>query len=178
MKKSYKVAAASALLVGILAVGASAASAAETKTNPMSTLVAAIAQKFNLNASDVQKVFDEQHAAMETQMKSERAAQDKTKLAQAVTDGKLTQAQADLITAKKAELEAGRDAFRASLEGKTKAEVATLMKAQAESLKQWATANNISEQHLRFLGGPGFGNGHGRGMDHGMKNLGQSAKNK
>lgn len=167
MKKSYKLAAAGTLLVGLLATGVSAAQASEaTKANPISNLVAALAQKFNLNQSDVQKVFDEQHAAMETQMKADRTAKDKELLAQAVTAGKLTQAQANLITAKKAEIEAGRDAFRASLEGKTKDQIAALMKTQAESLKSWATANNIPGDYLRFVGG--FGHGKmGRGLGFG-----------
>lgn len=172
MKTHYKLAAAGAL-VGLLAVGVGTAAYAADSTkpaNPMNNLVAALAQKFNLNQADVQKVFDDQAASM----KAEHEQREKDMLAKAVTSGKLTQAQADAITAKKAELEAGREAFKASLQGKTQQEVQTLMTAQADSLKQSATANNIPEQYLRFLGGPGFGHGHGRGQGPGSGMKGQA----
>jgi histidinol phosphatase-like enzyme len=146
--------AAVALILGLSTIGygAHAAGTAQTGTNgvnPMTGLVTALSQRFNLNATDVQKVFDEQHA----QMEAAHQAQEKIALQQAVTDGKLTQAQADLITAKRAELETAR----LSLEGKTKEERDALMKTQMDALKQWATTNNIPVGYV-------FGFGHG---DHG-----------
>lgn len=134
--------------------------------NPMSKLVTAIAQRFNLNVSDVQQVFDEQKAQMDaqreeqrTQMEAQREQIFTGRINQAVTDGKLTQDQAAKILAKKAELEAQKT----SLEGKTKEErrtAMTTMKEQMDSLKQWATDNNIPQEYLPFLGF-GMGRGHG-----------------
>ena len=68
--------------------GASMVSAASTtdSSDPMSSLVDAMASKFNLDKTQVQAVFDEQKSAMQ----AEREAEMKTKIAQLVTDGKLT----------------------------------------------------------------------------------------
>lgn len=175
MKNYHKLAAAGALALTLAPIGFTVASDDTTAAhqNPMNGLAAAIAQKFNLNQADVQKVFDDQRAQMQTQMKTRGAEMEKTMLAKAVTDGKLTQAQAELITAKKAELEANAASFKASLSGKTKAEVQAAMKTQMDSIKSWATTNNIPVQYLRFLGGYGHGDrgmmGRGHGFDGKMK---------
>lgn len=150
--KYAKIGAASALGLALILGGTSAVQAANTQTgtNHMSALVKSIATRFNLSEADVQKVFDENRAAHEQQMKEHF----QTGLKQAVTDGKITQAQADQITAKLAEMET----FRQSLQGKTQAEIKTAMEAQKKALDKWITDNNIPAQYLRFLGGPG---GHG-----------------
>ncbi len=150
----------SAVLVGVAGIGASSIQAATTDTttrpNPMANLVTAIAQKFNLNQTDVQKIFDEQRTQMDQQMETRRAEELKTRLTQAVKDGKLTQAQADLITAKQTELKA----FHDSLKGKTPEECKAAMEAKKTELQQWAKANNIPEEFALMgpMGGPG---GHG-----------------
>lgn len=149
------------IALGLVFAGTSSARAANANggTNPMSNLVQAIATKFNLNTSDVQAVFDEQRAQMEKEHEQMFA----DRLKQAVADGKLTQDQADKITAKKAELEA----LRTSLSGKTEDEKRAAMKTQVDALKTWATENNIPAEFMMF---GGFGGGHhmgdmkGRGM--------------
>lgn len=134
------------------------------KINPMADIVDAIAQKFNLNASDVQAVFDEQKIKMETQREQNRTQAETDKLSEAVANGKLTQIQADLIIAKRAELYA-QNSFNINKEDrsqttKTKEEVKAEinarqeeMKAKQETLKQWATDNNIPIEYIQF----GFG---------------------
>ncbi|HEX3099736.1 MAG TPA: hypothetical protein VHQ41_02065 [Patescibacteria group bacterium] len=140
--------------------------------NPMANLVKAIADKFGLSQTDVQQVFDDQHAAIEAQHQQEEAA----RLSQAVTDGKLTQDQADKITAKRAELESQREANKTTFQSQTPAERQAAMKAQMDSLKQWATDNNIPAGYLPFgggHGGPGGFRGHegfGPGGMHGNDN--------
>ena len=101
MKKVIIASSIAALGVTGLAGGAVFATANSTSgTDPMSGLVSAIATKFNLKKDNVQKVFDEQRTQMETQREQEV----KDQVAQLVKDGKLTQAQADKINAKRAEL--------------------------------------------------------------------------
>lgn len=139
-------------LLGIHA-GVSQAATDGTQTNPMSNLVNAIAQKFNLSTTDVQQVFDEQR----TQMGVQRQQEFRDRLSQAVTDGKLTQTQADLITAKMTELEANKQ----SLEGKTEEEKRTAVKSQMDSLQTWITENNIPREFVPFGGGRGGKRGHG-----------------
>lgn len=136
------------LAVGIAGIGANALHAATgTNSNPMSSLVAAIAEKFNLNQADVQQVFDAEHAKEE----ANREAEYKTRIAADVTSGKLTQDQADKILAKNAELQS----LKTNFEGKTEVEKQAAMKAEMDSLKTWSTDNNIPLQYLEF----GFGHG-------------------
>src|SRR3989338_8135956 len=96
--KKSMIAAAIVATLGMGAFGATtafAASGAVEGRNPMQNLVSAIAEKFNLNELDVQAVFDEQRDAAQ-EKHQENAGEH---LAKAVTDGKLTQAQADAIAA-------------------------------------------------------------------------------
>lgn len=148
----------------VIAAGIGVANAATnvTNNNQMSELVTAIASKFNLNASDVQAVFDGQKTKMDAARKEKMAEMETkhqqefaTRLSQAVAAGKLTQVQAGLITSKKAELEASSS----NLEGKTAEERRAAMATQMESLKQWAKDNNIPEGYLPC----GFGHGRGFG---------------
>ena len=176
-KKQGLAALAIALAVAGAGIGAvNAASDKSDETNPMSALVQAIADKFNLDKDDVQAVFDDQEETMqaerETQMAEmkEKMEQDfADKLAKAVEDGDLTQDQADLITDKRAELEAAReDNSKTMKEMKTMTEEERAsqreeMQAQMDDLKTWAEENGISEEYLPMLGGmgghggPGFG---------------------
>jgi hypothetical protein len=160
----------SAVLVGVAGLGASSIQAAtptnnNTRPDPFSNLVSLISQRFNLSQSDVQKVFDEQRTQMEAEHETRRSEELATRLAAAVKARTITQAQSDLIKAKQTELKA----FHESLKGKTKEECEAAMKAKAEELKAWATANNIPEQFANFgpmggqrgPGGPGMGRGQG-----------------
>jgi hypothetical protein len=160
-------------VVSLCIVGAAAgAVSAATDTpngNPMAGLVSAIASKFNLDASEVQAVFDGQKTKMDAEQKTKMAGMEarrqqqfSERLAKAVSDGKLAQAQANLIIAKKAEFEAAKT----SLEGKTKEERRAAMEAQKESLKAWATANNIPDGYLPCQG---------RGMAGGHRGFGPEA---
>jgi len=96
------------------------------------------------------------------EMETKRQQQFTDRVAKAVGDGKLTQAQADTITAKKAEFEAAKT----SLEGKTKEERRTAMEAQRELLETWAKANNIPDGYLPCQG---------RGMMGGHRGFGPEA---
>ena len=171
-KKLFVVGATLATL-GTAAIGIGTSFAASptavARPNPMSALVTAIAQKFNLSTTDVQAVFDAQRAQMQATQQADHEARLKTDLASAVQSGKLTQAQADLITAKQAELKALHD----SLQGKTPAEVKTALDAERTTLTQWAKDNNIPAQFMRFgLGGPGMGGrGHGPMMGGGAGHM-------
>lgn len=155
-KKSYLIAGL-AIAITIVTAGAATVSAATTNMNsPMDNLVTAIATKFNLNASDVQKVFDEQKIQMQTLHKQEFHQKSAQKLEQAVTNKKLTQDQANKITAKRIEI---NNQIK-SLEGKTAEERGAVMKLIMDSLKQWATVNNIPTQYIMMSEGMGMRKGH------------------
>jgi len=146
-------------ILGLALLGGGVALAAtnSTGTNPMSALVTAIAQKFNLNPSDVQAVVNQVHTDQKTAMTAKMQQLFSDRLTQAVTDKKLTQAQADLINAKRAELQS----FEQSLNGKTPAEKQAALKTEMASLKQWSTDNNIPQGFLMTFGGRRMGRGFG-----------------
>ena len=156
-KKGYAVALAIAILLSAAGAGMASTVSASTGNfkDPMGNLVNLIAERFNLSTTDVQKVFDEQRTLME----AERKQKSTDRLKQAVTDGKLTQEQANKITAKQAELETAH----AALKDKTEAERQAAMKTEMESLKTWITENNIPKEFMMF-GRPGMGKGHGKGF--------------
>ena len=131
--------------IGVGAIGMSGianASQGTTVTNPMSGLVDAIATKFNLNPSEVQQVFDDQHAKM--QAEHQQVMSDRIRAA--VTSGTITQSQADAITAKLQEVKGFFDTLR----DKTPEERRAAMKTKMDDLKQWATTNNIPADLLPF----------------------------
>lgn len=167
--KRHLAIAATAATIGIAGLGAGAASAATnnsaTKTDPMSSLVDKIASKFNLNKTEVQQVFDEQRTAMET----EREQTAKDRLAQLVKDGKLTQAQADAITAKRAELQKQREANKDSFKDKTEAERKAEMDKRKTELEAWAKQQGIDTKYLRLVMGGGHGHGGPGGPRGGME---------
>ena len=159
-------------------VGAVYADEITDKGNPMGGLVTAIAQKFGLQESAVQAVFDEQKSKMEAErkikmaeMETKRTAEFETRLSGLVTAGKLTQTQADAIKAKHAELQTQREADKPvaeSMKSKTEAErkaamaeQKTKMETERAALKQWAAANGIPEEYIPMAGL--MGGGHGRG---------------
>lgn len=145
--------------IALLGAGATFAASNSKDAKPMDALVTALAAKFNLNSSEVEKVVEqvriEQHAAMET----EHAKQFADRIHTAVTAGKLTQAQADLILAKQAELQADKPDFAS----KTPAEIRADMKTRMEAVRQWAKDNNIPQGYLMFGPGKQFGHGGPRG---------------
>jgi hypothetical protein len=155
MTKSKKVLITTVAIIGLTVAGTGifySVSAAEG-THPFDGLAKAIADKFNLNASDVQQVVDEQMAKIDTERQAKEQQEFTDRINKAVSEGKLTQEQADKIFAKKAELEAQKT----DPSGKTKEEMASAMKTQMDSLKQWMTDNNIPQEYCP-LGGHG---GHG-----------------
>lgn len=146
--------------VSLTGAGVGLAQAAAKPVNPgegrMATLVQALAKKFNLNAADIQTVFDEDRQGME----ANRLQEAKDRLTQAVKDGKLTQTQADQLVAKRQELKTLMD----SLKGKTREETEAARKTAMEKFNTWATTNNIPQEFLHFGFGPGGGHGGPGGM--------------
>lgn len=140
--------------IGAVTAGDLGIASAATSNTGRDALVDKLVAKFNLNKADVQKVFDEEHAARET----EHEADIKTKLDQAVKDGKLTQDQEDKLIAKLKELQAEREAAHDS---GTKPD-AESMKAKRDEFKKWLSDNNIPEEYGLALGGRGH---------HGMQSM-------
>jgi hypothetical protein len=164
INKNIAVSLATMLTIGTAAISAKHVLATDTaSTNPMSSLVQKIAQKFNLSEADVQAVVDADRAERETQMKAEREADNEKRLAEAVTKGEITEAQKQLILAKQKEIEATRESSKPAdmknLTDDEKTAVKTKMDAQRSALEEWAKTNGIDVKYL-MMGGHGPGGNH------------------
>lgn len=152
MTKKTLLLTAGAAVIGLSSfAGVTAIHAASSTANHDQSIVALLASKFNLKQADVQAVFDQEHQTEE----ASRQAEAKTRLDAAVTAGKLTQAQENLITTKQTEVKT----FMDSLEGETPSERKAAIAKEMASLKEWATDNSIPEQYVRMLGGGHAGHG-------------------
>jgi polyhydroxyalkanoate synthesis regulator phasin len=125
------------------------ASAAETTTSSQSSnIVDKLASKFNLNKAEVTAVFDEDKSARQAERKADHAE----RLAAAVSDSTITQAQADYVTSAQADIEALRESVKES-ETTDKDAAREQLKPKMDALRSWADENDIDKQ---FIGG-----GHG-----------------
>lgn len=152
-KRTLVIGAVTAASVASIA-GASLVSAQTANNGSGNTIIDKLATRFNLNRDEVKKVFDENHQAHEAEHQKTMT----DRLNKAVSDGKLTQAQADNITAKLSEMKT----FMDSLKDKTPQERHDAMETKRSELMQWAKDNNIPTNYLA-PGGFGMGKGH-RGM--------------
>jgi hypothetical protein len=118
-------------LIGLAKV--SSVSAEDSQNYP--PIVQKLVARFNLDAGEVQKVFDEEREErqQEDQLRFEE------RLSQAVTNGVLTQEQKEAILAKRAEIQARHEEMKnLSWEEKRKA-----MEQEREEIKNWAEENGI-----------------------------------
>lgn len=127
----------------------SANNSSSDSDNPMSSLIDKLAAKFNLNKDEIQAVFDADRNEHEAEMKADQ----QERLAQAVTDGMLTQDQADHITAALEEIDTLRG--NSSPENESD-ETRDAVRAKMDALRDWAKENNIDHQYIMGgHGGPG-----------------------
>jgi hypothetical protein len=119
---------------------------AQDSENPHAMLVQKIAQKFGLQESEVQAVFDEEHAAMKVRMH----ARYEERLNQLVSEGKITEAQKQLIMQKHEELKANHETEFEALKDKTPEERRAFMEQKKQELDTWAQENGIDPEYLMF----------------------------
>ena len=161
-------------LIGAGVYGAAHVSAASDTSNPQSSLVQKLADTFHVDKAKVQAVFDEDRAAHHAEGEKTYEA----RLTQAVKDGKLTNAQKDLVLAEHKKLAAEMEALMK--DDTSKADHRAAMEKIHTEGETWAKANNIDAKwlmgggpglHVHFekgdkgpMMGHGFGMGHGPGM--------------
>jgi len=141
MKKKILLTTAVAAIIGATLLTSTQVFAQTTAStqSPMSSLVQKIADKFGLKKDDVQAVFDQSRQEMQAQRETLYEAE----LSTLVTNGKVTEAQKQLIIAKHKELVTNRQLNK---------------NAEQKSLADWAKQNGIDAQYLRF-------GRHGRGFE-------------
>ena len=140
-KKSLLIA---AIVVGVSFAGVSGASlvSAATTTTGGTSLAQSIADAFKLNKDDVQNVIDQNRSDNQ----AKREAKEQNRLTQAVTDKKITQAQADYITKAQADITAVIAATTPKdLTASQKADI----KTKTTALRTWAKANNVPVNLIR-----------------------------
>lgn len=152
------------LLVAILGLAMIAGTvgvvSAQAQTNdPGGSLVTRIADRFHLQEADVQAVFDEERAAHQQEME----VRFDDKLAKAVSSGKITEAQKQLIIEKRTELEQEMQTKRDEFKNMTPAQRQEVLSQHHQELKDWAEANGIDLKYL--MPGPKDGPHHGHGPD-------------
>ena len=144
-------------LAGLSGAGIASA-ASNTSTTGNDSLVDKIANTFHLDKSQVQAVFDQNREEHRANMDAKRA----NALKQAVTDGKITQAQADHITAVWREIDDLRGTTKPSdLSGTTRDQI----KQKMDDLRDWLKQQHIDLRKMGMMGA-GRGHGFGHGMDH------------
>lgn len=146
IKKTYIVAALALAITSAGLLGVTRIQAQEV--DPHTSLIQKIATKFGLKIEDVQGVFSEHKTEMQNQM----MARFEAKLTQLVTDGKITEAQKQLIINKHKEMQT-------AMQNKTPEERKTEMKNKKAELETWAKQNGID---LQYIMGFGFKGGHMR----------------
>lgn len=145
MKYTYLLPALVVVLTGAAAIGVNQVSAQEGMNSRMSgeypPIVQKLVTKFGLQENEVRALFDEERQERGTQMK----AKFEERLTQLVSDGKITEAQKQLIISKHQELQAQRGTEQTATHEEKRAE-----------LEAWAKDNGIDVQYLMFgKGGPG-----------------------
>lgn len=127
-----------ASLAGIVTATSMTVSADTIKEKVERTsLVDKIAERFNLNKDDVQKVVDE--TKTEHQARHQQKLEDR--LAKAVENGKITETQKAAITAKYQELRQ----YQASIVDKPVKEQRQLMETKFDEVTTWARDNGLGQ---------------------------------
>ena len=128
------------------ATSAFAQSNTTTEASPMTSLAQKIAEKFGLNQDEVQTVINEVHEEHRTEIKAKVAE----RLSQLVTDGKITEAQKQLILDKQEELASNRQEKMESIKNMTDEERKAAFEKEKEEVKAWADENGIDLKYLMF----------------------------
>lgn len=146
MQVKSKVVLASILGTGLAASGFTAYAATTPNPNgPMTNLVQAIAQRFNLNSTDVEQVVEDTMASNRALRMAEQETAYQDRLNKALSLGKLTQEQVNKLLERHQTVKAERE----SLAGKTGDELRNALKTIQTENQTWAKDNNIP---IEFLG--------------------------
>lgn len=143
------IAAVSAMSAGL--VVATNAFAQANSPSGVPSVVQEIANKFNLNESDVQAVFTQHRQEMQAKMESNY----ETYLGNLVKTGKITQEQEQLILNEHKQLMSQMRSTMKNFKNMTPAQRKAQMQTERQTIENWAKQNNINLQYLRPFG-PGM----------------------
>lgn len=143
---------------GLTAIGGVNAASAQTASNPQSSIIEAIATKFNLNKDEVEEVFDEEREAHKEAFEANRTK----RLDALVADETITQDQKLAIEAKLSEMEAEHEENKDAMKNMSESERKATMEKKHAELETWAKEHDLVLKDLRgIFGGPHMGRHHG-----------------
>lgn len=149
---------ATAAVVGVSSVSA------QSETEPHQTIIERLAERFGVETSEVQSVFDEVHQ----ERQAEREAQVSERLQAAVDAGDLTAEQMQLILDKMAQMRQNKPEKPENWQDLTQEERRAAMETRREEMQTrkakleiWAEEHGIDLQYLHLGKGPDMGRGHG-----------------
>ncbi len=124
-------------------------------TNGQNSLVQMIAQKFNIDQTQVQAVFDAWHQQHQATMLQNSTQRENNRLDQLVSQGKITSSQKQAILDELAKL---RNEFSAqSLKTMTPDQRKQAMQNMQNEISQWSQSTGINAMYLRQGFGPNMG---------------------
>ena len=160
MKKQLILSATILTILGATAVAITHPVLAQAKEEGAAqSLAQKLAEKFGLNKDQVLQVVTDHHKAVQTERHAEMKMKMEERLTKLVADGKLTEAQKQLILTKQIELHTAREAEMQALKDKTPEERKAAMEKHRSELEALAKANNIDLQYVAPFGGKGFRHG-------------------
>lgn len=124
---------------------------AQTPTPSKNNLTQKLAQKFSLKESYVQAVFNEEKTAHRAEMHQ----REEERLAALVNDGKITEAQKQLIINKINKLKGSKEADHQKMRDMSAADMKKVIQDKHAELEKWAKDNGIDPQYLPMKGGHG-----------------------
>jgi len=137
-------------------LGVSTMVSAQSSNTPFSGLAQTIAQKFNLDQSDVQSVINSYMQQQRQTMMQNMQKRLQNKLNQEVQQGEITSSQEASITS---ELSTLKNQFNpGSFKSMTQQQRQQAFQTQQNDLKSWASSQGINLSYIPF----GSGTGHGR----------------
>ncbi len=156
MKSKFVLPVALIIVAGTAFIGSNVFAQASQSNHPFATELAA---KLGIDESKVETAFDE----IRTERQKEMETAFEKRVNEALSSGKITAAQKDLILKKHEELQAQRDQERASMRDATPEERRTIMEKRHDDMKAWADENGIDYSSF-FAGREGLQGRGGRGM--------------
>jgi len=154
-EKKFVLPVAMVMALGLALMGGAYVNAqSATSDSAHKTIIQRLVERFGLNESDVQAVFDADRADRQAEMQAKGEEQ----LTKLVTDGKITEAQKQLIIAKRSEIQTDRKAEPQGDDDSTLTpeQRKSEMEANRAELEAWAKDNGIDVKYL-MMGGFGKG---------------------
>jgi hypothetical protein len=146
MKKKMLLPAIAAVVLSLGALGVGQIYAQDT-TDHHANLIQQLAQKLGVSEDKVKTAFDEIHSDKHAQMQSQM----EQRLSQAVTDGKITEAQKQAILVKFAEMKNNMPVKIDGFKNMSQEQRRQAMESKHTELESWAQQNGISLETLREL---------------------------